>query len=127
MDALEHLPALEASLWVAETRFNRDHMERVLHPDFAEFGRSGRVHGRGDVLSTTSAAPRARNEDDGIGAELPPGDVRVSELAPGVVLLTYRIRVHRQDVGGVEVSNRSSIWLLTEDGWRLRFHQGTPC
>ena len=27
-------------MWRAETRFDPDYLERVLHPDFFEFGRS---------------------------------------------------------------------------------------
>jgi len=34
---------LEESMWRAETRFDRGYVERLLHPDFFEFGRSGRV------------------------------------------------------------------------------------
>ena len=33
----ERLRLLEDSLWRAETRFDRDYMERILDPDFSEF------------------------------------------------------------------------------------------
>ena len=45
----EELRILEESLWRHETRFDRDYLQRVLHPDFFEFGRSGRVWTRDDT------------------------------------------------------------------------------
>jgi hypothetical protein len=50
--------------------------------------------------------------------------VKVSEmlgavLAPGIVHLTYF-----SDAGGRRAW-RSSLWRLTEIGWRMYFHQGT--
>ena len=48
-DEHDQLRCLEESLWRAETRFDRDHMNEVLAPDFFELGRSGRVYGREDT------------------------------------------------------------------------------
>lgn len=108
------LRELEESLWRPETRYDRSWMRRVLHPDFREFGRSGRVY---DLARTLDAAVSA------FEAELPLPDFAVAELAPGVALVTYVSRV-RSD-GGMLTANRSSLWLRGADGWRLRFHQGT--
>jgi hypothetical protein len=49
-DEHDELCRLEESLWRAETRFDRDHMNEVLAPDFFEFGQSGRVYRREDTL-----------------------------------------------------------------------------
>ncbi len=43
----------------------------------------------------------------------------VEELAPGVILATY-------DTGGARPARRTSIWVLDDGRWRIRFHQGTP-
>lgn len=48
------LQALEEPLWRAETRFSLEYMERILAPDFFEFGRSGRVYQRRDALNIPS-------------------------------------------------------------------------
>ncbi|MGA2859465.1 MAG: hypothetical protein ABSE40_21570, partial [Candidatus Sulfotelmatobacter sp.] len=47
-------------------------------------------------------------------------------LAQGVALLTY-VSAHL-DAGGNPHRHalRSSLWVCTEVGWQLRFHQGTP-
>ena len=109
------LQELEESLWRPETRYDAVWMRRVLHPEFREFGRSGRVYD----LAATLDAP-----DSAFEAELPLPDFTVVEPAPGVALVTYVSRVRFPE--GLLVANRSSLWIRDTDGWRLRFHQGTP-
>jgi len=109
----EKLRELEESMWRPETRFDKKYMERTLSPDFFEFGRSGCIYRREDTL----AAPVQE-----INAKLPLRDFKVHRIADNVVLVTY--------VGIIEgdkvlIGNRSSIWVETSEGWRLRFHQGT--
>jgi hypothetical protein len=117
MDAAteRELEVLEESLWRPETRWDGTWMRRVLHPGFCEFGRSGTVYD----LAATLEAPASPLE-----TELPLPDFAVAEPAPGVALVTYVSRVRSDE--GVLVANRSSLWIRGTDGWRLRFHQGTP-
>jgi ribonuclease HI len=110
----------------------------LLHPDFTEIGRSGRVWSRPEVLTALEADPRVDSgaEDPRAGAqaadthvetgsetdagEVSVEDARAVRLAEEVVLLTYR-------TGGLRPALRSSLWLHDPDsGWLLRFHQGTP-
>jgi hypothetical protein len=118
-DLLEHLRVLEIELHRLETRQNRNRLERLLHPDFVEFARSGRRYSRGDVLV----------EFSGFGAALEPVHVEqfeLAELGPGAALLTY-LSAHKTATGEFyRRTLRSSLWLETETGWRMRFHQGTP-
>lgn len=44
-------------------------------------------------------------------------------LLAETALVTYVSHLIGEEV---ERSNRSSIWSRTSDGWKLRFHQGTP-
>ena len=117
MDAADRrkLQELEESLWRPESRYDRAWMRRVLHPEFREFGRSGRVY---DLAATLAVAVSV------FEAELPLPDLVVAEPAPGVALVTYLSRVGSEE--GLLVANRSSLWIKDADGWRLRFHQGTP-
>ena len=101
-------------MWRAETRFDPGYLERVLHPDFFEFGRSGRTWTRAETMA---AGPGA------IDAVLPLPDLTVRELGEGTVLVTYRSIVRHEHV---DHANRSSIWVRDGGAWRLRFHQGTP-
>ncbi|MEU0855636.1 DUF4440 domain-containing protein [Streptomyces griseofuscus] len=85
----------------------------LLDPEFTEFGASGRRWDINSLLTVTSSGS--------VSAESP---VKVSEmsgvlLAPGVVHLTYFA-----DNQGRRAW-RSSLWRLTETGWRMYFHQGT--
>jgi hypothetical protein len=58
-DEHDELCRLEESLWRAETRFDRDHMNEVLAPDFFEFGQSGRVYRREDTLDVPAQSINA--------------------------------------------------------------------
>ncbi|MER6981181.1 DUF4440 domain-containing protein [Streptomyces carpinensis] len=85
----------------------------LLDPEFTEIGASGRRWDVGSILTVTSG-----------GSVSPESPVKVSEmsgvvLAPGVVHLTYFA-----DNQGRRAW-RSSLWRLTETGWRMYFHQGT--
>lgn len=104
----------EEPLWRAETRYDDAYMDQVLHPDFAEFGRSGRTYDRAACLGRPAGEIRAR---------LPLDEFRVSLLTSDVALVTY---VSQVDYDELEVANRASIWVRGDGGWRLRFHQGTP-
>lgn len=111
---IKELQTLEESLWIDETRFDNEYMEKILAPDFFEFGRSGRVYKREDTL----AAGRAS-----INAVLPLKNFQISVISDDVVLVTYISEVQYEEL---EVGNRSSLWLRTPEGWKLKFHQGTP-
>ena len=111
----EELRRLEESLWREATRFDPHYLEALLSPDFFEFGRSGRIWTRQDVLAHP-AVP--------IDAELPLADFAVHMVDDDVALVTYRSSVRSGNQ--IEWGNRSSIWHRTESGWKLHFHQGTP-
>lgn len=107
------LQSLEESLWTSETRFDREYMEKILHPDFVEFGRSGRVYSRDEMLNA---------EECKIRATLPLKDFTLHEIADDVALVTYVSEVQDEEM---EVGNRSSLWVKVGEDWKLRFHQGT--
>ena len=112
-DYLELLK-LEESLWIPETRFDQQYMNNLLTPDFFEFGRSGKIYSREQILSP---------EMQPINATLPLKNFNVKLITPEVAQVTYVSEV-MYDI--LEIGNRSSIWLKTPTGWKLRFHQGTP-
>jgi hypothetical protein len=117
-DLLEHLKALESELHRLETRQNRSRLDRLLHPEFLEFGRSGRRYSRNEVLAEFSSASAAM---EAVHAQ----HVELVELGRGAALLTY-VSTHKTATGELHRRTlRSSLWLETETGWRMRFHQGT--
>ncbi|QPZ38868.1 DUF4440 domain-containing protein [Paramicrobacterium chengjingii] len=103
--------AAEIALLSPETRRDSARVRELLHEDFTEIGRSGRRWTRDEILDLLV------NEDR---SAAPQTDEWVfTELAAGVVLVTYRI------VEGAEESRHSSIWETTSGVPRMRFHQGT--
>ena len=112
-ELFEKLFELEKTLWDAKTRFDLNYMEKILAPEFFEFGRSGRIYRREDALSVKT--------EENIKAILK--NFEVHPLNEDIILVTYISEVHYDEL---EVSNRSSIWHKTEKGWQIYFHQGTP-
>jgi hypothetical protein len=112
--ALQEVSSLELRLLDPAFRQRTDEVDQLLHPDFTEIGASGRRWDRESVLASLRAAPEVA------------GDVRdlaAREVADRVVLVTYVVDGTRGDVSSL----RSSLWVKTDDGWRVLFHQGTLC
>lgn len=118
-DLLDVLRQLEVELHLEATRSNTARMDMLLHPDFEEFGRSGRRFTRDETLA----------EFTNSGAHLPKvvsDCFEVSQLGENMALLTY-VSAHEDESGHLHrFSLRSSLWVLTSQGWKMRFHQGTP-
>jgi hypothetical protein len=114
---LDTLRALECELHDPSVRRSRERLSALLHPTFREFGRSGAVYSRAHVIE------QLLNES--IAFAVHAQDFAVLELAPSMVLLTYRSRhvMHGHLEGH---ANRSSIWRREASGWQMVFHQGTP-
>lgn len=109
-----YLAHLEEGLWL-ETRFDAEWMDRVLHPDFVEVGMSGQVHTREETLEPLPVELEARLPHDGYRLELIDEDVAMARY------------VSHDTLDGIDRhAHRTSIWVNTNEGWRLRFHQGTP-
>ena len=110
-DELRDVVQLELALLEPGLRGDADRVRSELHPDFVEYGSSGKVWDRTSVATATA--------DAAVPIEV--GDVRARRLGPDAVLLTYRTTTS----GGAVL--RSSTWIRDVGGpWRLLFHQGTP-
>ena len=116
---LHMLQELETELHLEGTRRDASRMAILLHPDFEEFGRSGRRYSRAEVLSEFASG----------SSELPAvvsHGFALAKFSEQLALLTY-VSAHL-DLSGHPYRHalRSSLWVLTPAGWQLRFHQGTP-
>ena len=115
---LDTLRALEVALHQPETRRDGETLARLLDERFREFGRSGRIYTKAEVIAEIHQETHA--------AEIWPQDFHVEPLAEGPALLTYR-SAHVGVNGQLERhTNQASLWRLTERGWQMLFHQGTP-
>ena len=107
-----HLQELEESLLLSDVRKSKRLVE-LLADNFVEFGSSGRVYTKADLVATLQAeCPVVQST----------AEFHVEVLAPTVALLTYRI--HRHSPTPVHTL-RSSIWRLHGSQWRMVFHQAT--
>ena len=98
---------LERSLLTSAVRGSRRSLEALLHPEWCEFGSSGRVLSRAETVL-------------GLG----PVDVQLevvdtTRLGADAILLLWRA------VGPQRTSLRSSVWVRVDGRWQQRFHQGT--
>jgi hypothetical protein len=109
----EHLYSLEERLLQPDVRKSVEELEILLADDFIEFGSSGRVFNKQQVIE------RLPNEST---IQMTLMDFEVKLLAPDVALTTYRVLKHKD----MKYSLRSSIWKLKEGKWQMVFHQGTP-
>lgn len=82
----------------------------ILHPDFKEFGMSGKDFRKSDF-------EHIELDQD----EYEISDFEECKLADDCILTTYTLTNFTTNT----TSNRSSIWKLHDNDWKLFFHQGT--
>lgn len=115
---LDTLRTLEVALHQPEVRSNSEMVDRLLHERFREYGWSGCIYTKSEILYELSHRPQTY--------EVWSQDFKVEPVSAGVALLTYR-SAHINSEGELERhTNRASLWQLTEQGWQMLFHQGTP-
>ncbi len=100
----------EEALLLDAVRSDRGRVDALLHPEFTEIGASGRLWTRAQMLDCIAPL------EDPTQVEV----VNVDHIADDVILLVWRSRSESSP------ALRSSIWVRTESGWQMRFHQGTP-
>lgn len=107
-DDLELVVRLEQRLLDPAVRADPAAVGALLHPEFSEVGRSGRVWERATTLVALAADPEVGQEHT---------DFVPHRITADVVLLRFR---------GADGTQRSSLWVRDGDlGWVMRYHQGT--
>ncbi|MDT0183710.1 ribonuclease HI family protein [Microbacterium sp. ARD31] len=104
----ERVVALERSLLSDEVRSDRAAVAALLHPDWQEIGRSGRLWTRDDILA--EIGPIAPVELEVVSTD---------RLGPDTILLLWRTSTPERS------TLRSTLWLRSGGQWQARFHQGT--
>lgn len=108
--------ALEESLLAPEVRRSPERLSALIADDFVEYGSSGRIFDKHDVLEGADRLP---------DIELPLTDFHARMLSSNTAIVMYRSTTRRSD-GTVSEALRSSVWLLSDDRWQMALHQGTP-
>ncbi|HEU5140715.1 MAG TPA: nuclear transport factor 2 family protein [Bacillales bacterium] len=112
----EQLYELELRHLQPEVRKSSEALAELLADDFIEFGSSGRVFTKQEIIEglANSGSP-----------QLVLKNFEVKLLTPGVALTRYRVERHQSE-GQLLCSLRSAVWKLIEGRWQMVFHQGTP-
>ena len=97
-----------------ESRSDTEFLDKLLDDSFVEFGASGKVFTKREIISSLVNDPEL-----GVIVE----DEKVRCIENNVFLVTYRSK--NMALGVRRTSNRSSIWKKTNEGWKMVFHQGT--
>ncbi|AXC11342.1 hypothetical protein ACPOL_2006 [Acidisarcina polymorpha] len=115
MNTAETLRELEEQLLDSSIRKNAEAISSLLAEDFQEFGSSGRVFSKPEIIATLQTESPAR---------LSLGHFHAQLLANNIALITYRSRREEPGMPAIETL-RNSIWVVRDGHWRLLFHQGT--
>lgn len=110
MDLSQTLLQLEQRLLSQGTRCDREEISHLLADDFIEFGASGSIWNKAEVVELLPHEPYI--------------DRTISEftakpLSADTALVTYRCHTVSSR------SLRSSIWRQRDGRWQMVFHQGT--
>ncbi len=115
MNSTEVLRELEQRLLDSSTRKNADIVSSLLDDDFQEYGSSGRVYSRPEIIAALQEETEVRFFMRNFEARL---------LAEDIALITYISTKVDQGSPTVEAL-RSSVWLFRDGRWKMIFHQGT--
>lgn len=115
LDILEQLKSREPIFHRPEFGTTRPDFDRMMHPEFWEIGASGRRYSREFVLAELERRYQSPREDN-----WETGGFHCRRLANNLYLLTYTLIQNK-----IRKTRRSTIWLQTEVGWQILFHQGT--
>jgi ribonuclease HI len=104
----EHVVAMERALLADEVRGDRAAVAALLHPQWQEVGRSGRLWTREDLLAGVGPI-------DPVSLDV----VSVERVDRDTILLLWRALADERS------TLRSSLWVRVGGQWQQRFHQGT--
>lgn len=113
MDLTETLLELEQRLMSQATRLDAEEISRLIADDFTEFGASGGIWHKPDIVEQLPGQPFTPRTIS---------EFAVKQLSPNTALVTYHC--HTGSITSV-TSLRSSIWRLQGDRWQMVSHQGT--
>ncbi len=114
-DLRETFYKLETDLLKPEVRSSKEKLDELIAPDFIEYGSSGLVYDKNDILE------RLPNGDSPVYTL---SDFEIFILSENVV--QTRFKTDRVDKDGSTTSSfRSSLWRKENNKWQMFFHQGT--
>lgn len=107
---------LEKELQQSEVRKSVRQLEELISDDFIEFGSSGQIYTKKDILNRLPQSPEVK---------FIMTDFRINALGHDIVQALYETEKKNQETGEIIYSLRSSLWRKENDQWKIIFHQGT--
>lgn len=114
LDVLKELVLREPIFHRPEFGTTRADFERMTEEAFWEVGASGKRYSRQYVLDILEKRYANQAEDT-----WQTRDFYCIEIAADNYLLTYTL------IQGNRITQRSTIWRRTDQGWKIVYHQGT--
>jgi hypothetical protein len=115
MDVKQTLQHLEERLLTNAVRKDAREVSSLLVPEFREYGSSGRVYSKTEIIDQLQSEP---------STNFSLKNFEIQHLSDQIVLVTYR--AVKQNPGSLPVESlRSSIWVFRDERWQMLFHQGT--
>jgi len=110
------LRELEERLLQPDFRRSRPAVSALLADEFVEYGSSGRIFDKQQILDLLGSEPEQR---------IAIAHFEARPLSADVVLVTYRsVRPDGPPEAGATFL-RSSLWVRRQGRWQVVFHQGT--
>jgi hypothetical protein len=119
-DAL--IKELEEKLLDPKVRGSREELEKLISPQFIEYGSSGKIYNYPGTLAYLVANSGKISKHSFV-------NFKTRRLSGDTILALYILEKERNR--RINITNRSSLWHLEEDTagkdmvWRIIFHQGT--
>ena len=111
MECFHEIESLERELVDPKIRMDNGRIQELLSDDFLEFGSSGKVIRRCDVMSAASKPNATTYQLSGFKFKM---------LGEEHVLVTYLSVTSCQ-----HIAHRSSIWVKENGRWKMLHHQST--
>jgi hypothetical protein len=115
MSPAEEVRALELGLLSEAVRKDAAKMALLLTEEFCEFGASGTVYSKAEVIAQLQQECERRIAMKDFASQM---------IDSSTMLVRHR-SVREGEDGCVVEALRSSIWVLREGRWQILFHQGT--
>jgi hypothetical protein len=115
MTPADEVRALELSLLNESVRKDAARVALLLTDDFQEFGASGHVFSKAEVIAALQEERERR---------IAMQDFNSLMIDSSTMLVRYR-SVRTGEDGTTVEALRSSLWVLRQGRWQILFHQGT--
>lgn len=103
----------ETCLFSKEFCQKEDNLRGLIHEDYMEYGASGKIYYRQEELNYLLCL----KEDRSIEIT----DFHQEYIKEDVILVHYRSK----HLDKQKEALRTSVWVKTDEGWKIKFHQGT--